>query len=80
MVNGAVDLAPGARNLALQRDDAHLQFGDGQAIEILAQQRGQRIVGARPKDVVQVHARIVDAQPGEVNKAGASRTGALRPT
>ena len=56
MVNGAFDLGTAACDLAFERGDPHLQFGDGQAIEVLAQQRGEGIVGPGPQDVVQVHA------------------------
>lgn len=67
MVNGARDFPAAARDLALQRGDARLKLGDGQAIEILAQQGGQGIVGPRPQDVVQVHATNVDRRRSEVN-------------
>ena len=55
MVNGAFNFSPAARDLAFERGDPPLEFGDRQAIEILAQQRGQRIVGPRLQDIVQVH-------------------------
>ncbi len=70
MVNGAFDLSSHPRDLAFERYDARFQLHHRQPVEILAQQRGQRIIGIGPKDVVQVHARIVDAAEGEVNKAG----------
>lgn len=55
MVNGVFDLSSAAGDLALERGDPRLQLGDAQPVEILAQQRGQRIIGPRPQDIVQVH-------------------------
>lgn len=55
MVNGAFDLSLAAFDLACEQPNALVEFGDRQAVEILAQQRGQRIVGPGPKDIVQVH-------------------------
>lgn len=55
MVNGAFNFSSRAFEFALQRANAGLEFGDGQAIEILAQQGGQGIVGPGPQDVIQVH-------------------------
>ncbi len=55
MVNGAFDLLATSRNFTFQRGDPRLQFGDRETIEILAQQRGQGIVGPGPKDIIQIH-------------------------
>lgn len=57
MLRRAVDPAAAARDLRLQRDDPGLQLGDGQTIQVLRQQRGQRIARARAEDVVEVHER-----------------------
>ncbi len=57
MVNGAFNFSFAPRDLAFEQPDAVVEFGDRQAIEVLAQQRGQRIVGPGPQDVVQVHER-----------------------
>ena len=70
MINRPFDLSAHAHDLAFQRGDARLKLGDRKAIEILAQQGGQRIVGARPKQVVGIHRCNVDRRRGEVNKAG----------
>lgn len=70
MVHRMVDLFSAAGDLALQRGDPRLKLHHRQAVEILAQQRGQRIVGPGPEDIVQIHARIVDPRGYEVNKAG----------
>ena len=56
MIDGVRDFRAGPLDLAFERADAALELGDRQAVEILAQQGRQRIVGPGPQDVVQVHA------------------------
>ncbi len=68
MVNGAIDLAAATRDLAFQRGDPRLQLRHGKTIEILAQQRGERIVGPGAEDIVQIHVESVDRRRCEVNK------------
>ncbi|VXC54375.1 conserved hypothetical protein [Sphingomonas sp. 8AM] len=55
MVNSAFDLFTRPGDLAFQRGHPRLELHDGQPVEVLAQQRGHRVVGARAQDVVQVH-------------------------
>ena len=57
MVNGAFNFLAAPFDLAFEQPDAFVKFGDRQAIEVLTQQRGQRIVGPGPQDIVQVHER-----------------------
>ncbi len=68
MVNGMVDSGARAGNFRLQRRDARVQLIDGQRIEILLRQRGERIAGGFRKEVFQVHDRIVDPSRESVNE------------
>jgi hypothetical protein len=45
VVNGARDLLAAAGDLAFQRGDPNLQFGDGQGIQILPHELRQKITG-----------------------------------
>lgn len=47
MVNGALLMLQDAGDLTLQRNDARIQLGDGQRIEILFDQERERFVGPR---------------------------------
>lgn len=67
MVNGGFNLRPRARDLALQRRDPRLQFGDRERIEILTHQLHQNIVAAGG-GVVEVHDASVDPVGIAVNK------------
>lgn len=55
MVNGAFNFSAAAIDLAFERPHTRLQLGNGQAIEVFVHQRGERVVGPGPQDVVQVH-------------------------
>ncbi len=67
MVNGGFNLRPRARDLAFQRRDPRLQFGDRERIEILTHQLHQNIVAAGG-GVVEVHDASVDPVGIAVNK------------
>lgn len=54
MVNSALHPRPAARDLALQRHDPRLQFGDGERVEVLANQRGERVARAG-QGIVDIH-------------------------
>lgn len=62
------------RNLFLQRFDSRLQFVDRKRIEVLFAELRQRILGLVRKEVVQIHASVVDRAMCEVNKPGAVTT------
>lgn len=58
MVNGVGDSGAAAGDLALQRGDARFQFGDGERVDILADQRVDPVAGAPAKvgqGVVDLH-------------------------
>lgn len=81
VVDGEFYFRTTARDFAMQRSDPGFEFDHGEAIEILAHECGQGIVGPGPKDIIQIHERIVDRCKCEVNKAGSNgRTGIWRVT
>jgi hypothetical protein len=55
MVNGTFDLSSNALYLCFEGRDAGLEFLDRERIEILAQQRGDGIVGALGQEFVRFH-------------------------
>ena len=55
MVNGAFNLLPTARDLALQRGDPRFQVRDRERVQILPDQLAQRVGGAG-ESVVWLHA------------------------
>jgi len=55
MVNGRFNFLACSGDLGLECGDAAMQFFDGPGIEILAPERGQRIVRALREKFVQVH-------------------------
>lgn len=67
MVNRTFDLSQGAGELRLQSGDAVVQLVHGEGIEILATERGQRIVRAAGQAVVGVHGVSVDPPAAAVN-------------
>ena len=56
MINRPFDLAPTARDLALQRRDARLQLGDRQAVEVFREQARERVSRTGTENLVEVHA------------------------
>ncbi len=56
MINRAVDLAPAARDLALERCDAGLQLGNRQAVEVFREQARERVTRTGTENLVEVHA------------------------
>lgn len=56
MIDRMFHFPAGPLDLAFERADPAFELGNRQAIESLAQQGGQWIVGPGPQDVVQVHA------------------------
>ncbi len=83
MVNGVFKSAADPGDLALKRDDSRFEFGNGEAIEILTDQRGQRVVGAGRGLVHIHHLRSVDRADCDVNNirmAAPSGPQRMRPT
>ena len=66
MVNGAFNLSTDAADLAFQRGDAGMKLGHRQPIQVLPDQQGERVVGARG-GVVELHGGNVDRGPRDVN-------------
>ena len=75
MVDGAFHLLPAPPDLAFQNGDARLQFPDRQRVEILHDQRRERVGNACGEILVRVHRRIVDPAPAAVNKAAPGEQG-----
>lgn len=55
-------------NLCLERRDSRLQLVDGERVEVLFRELGQRIAGLAREEVVDVHRREFDPPPPRVNK------------
>ena len=55
MVNGAFNLSSNAGDLGFEAGDAGVKLLDGERIEILARQRGERVVGAAGQVVFRAH-------------------------
>lgn len=69
MVNGMVYFRAGANYFAFQQGNTVMQLGDGERIEILPGQQGERIIRLSWKIVVHVHWDVVDPIHGPVNKS-----------
>ncbi len=69
MVNGLVYFRPRANYFAFQQSDTVLQFGDGERVEILPGQQGERIIRLSWKIVIHIHGDVVDPIHGPVNKS-----------
>ncbi len=59
-------MTPGARDLALQRNNARFQFGDRQRIEVLPQQQAECVTGTR-RGVVHVHEALTLTPAGAMS-------------
>ena len=55
MVNGGFNLLARPADLGLQRGDTAVQFLDRPGVEILARERGQRIVRTLREKFIQIH-------------------------
>ncbi len=66
MVNGALFMPVNAGDLTLQRDDARVELGDRQRIEVLFDQERERFVGPR-QILVGIHGASVDRAESRVN-------------
>lgn len=68
MVNGALDFLLDPGDLGFQRGDARLKLLDRKWIEILATERGDRIVDALGQEIFRIHPPNVDPKRAAVNK------------
>lgn len=68
MVNGLFNFATNPKDFRLEPPDPLVEFLDGQRIEILLAEQGQRIIRPLRENVFGVHVRNVDRPAARVNK------------
>lgn len=69
MVNGMINFCTTSDDFGLERRDARVQLINRQAIEIVARELRERVIGSARENFFSVHAANVDRSAQQVNKA-----------
>lgn len=77
MVNAALTMFANPRDLRLQRGDTGVELGDGERIQILPAEFGQKIAAFAGEEFLHVHARSVDRSGPQVNKSRGEAKGGM---